>query len=82
MKIKLSQSDWKLIGQKTGWLKESQMRNGYAIKQLALGWAFVIKFGMVPTPIGRNSQLYFETKEDIIKELESLGVKPDEYDVL
>ena len=24
MKIKLSKSDWELIGQKTGWIKEAQ----------------------------------------------------------
>ena len=29
MKIKLSKSDWELIGQKTGWMKTAQNNTGY-----------------------------------------------------
>ena len=54
----------------------------YAIKQFDLGWAFVIVFGMVPTPIGKRNRLYFGLKEEIVKELESLGIKSEEYCVL
>jgi len=55
---------------------------GYAIKEFDLGWAFVIVFGMVKTPIGKNSKLYFDTKEQIVAELDSLGMKPEEYCIL
>ena len=58
---------------KGGW-----MRKLFAIKRFELGWAFT--FCGVVTGIGSKTRRYFDTKEELVTMLDSLGIGPSEYD--
>ena len=54
----------------------------FGIEKFDKGWAFT--FGTfhphkIVVGIGKHNQRYFESKEEIVEELESLGIKQEEY---
>lgn len=56
------------------------MRKLFAIRKSERGWAFTFGSRQVDVVgIGKENQRYFDSHDALVKKLDSLGIKPDEY---
>lgn len=56
------------------------MRLMFSVRKRENGWVLI--FGDQAIGIGSDNQMYFETHEAIVTKLESLGIRPDQYEDL